>query len=363
MKSKLIFGSLLAFVAASCANASEPSNYSLTVNLTPDEDGSYVYIFDYDTRAKVDSALVDNGIAKFEGNITNPFYARLLLDGDRIGDLIIEPATISVSPATRSIESDGKLNVKMQEMNSRLMALAQEYRSLPNDSASAARAKKINDEYTSVLESTLKDNTDNALGYIIFIETISGNGDLSSFDNMLNEYPQFADFKRVKSLRENLVKKEETSVGHKYKDFEITYDGKTERLSDYVGNGHYTLVDFWASWCGPCIRETKVIKELYDKYNGKGLEFLGVAVWDEPENTKKAIETHNLPWHSILNAQTIPTDLYGISGIPCIILIDPEGNIVSRDKQDNDLVSDVDAAMAKFKTDKESEEKSDNKAE
>ena len=73
---------------------------------------------------------------------------------------------------------------------------------------------------------------------------------------------------------------------------------------------------------------------------------LGVAVWDEPENTKKAIAKHELPWHSIINAQTIPTDLYGISGIPCIILIAPDGTIVSRDKQGAELIKDVDAAMS-----------------
>ena len=104
---------MLASIAVSCANATEPSNYSLTVNLTPDEDGIYVYILDYDTRAKVDSALVDNGVAKFEGAIKDPFYARLLADGDRIGDLIIEPANITVTPASRSIESTGSLNGKL----------------------------------------------------------------------------------------------------------------------------------------------------------------------------------------------------------------------------------------------------------
>jgi hypothetical protein len=72
---------------------------------------------------------------------------------------------------------------------------------------------------------------------------------------------------------------------------------------------------------------------------------LGIAVWDEPENTLKAIKQHELPWECILNAQTIPTDLYGISGIPCIILFGPDGTILSRDKQDDALRADVTAAL------------------
>ena len=83
------------------------------------------------------------------------------------------------------------------------------------------------------------------------------------------------------------------------------------------------------------------------EYHDKGLDVLGVAVWDEPANTEAAISQHQIPWPVIINAQTIPTDLYGISGIPCIILFDPEGNIVSRDQQGEDLVRDVTAAMSK----------------
>jgi len=84
-----------------------------------------------------------------------------------------------------------------------------------------------------------------------------------------------------------------------------------------------------------------MLKELYNKYKDKGLDVLGVAVWDKPEDTEAAIRNHNLPWESILDAQTIPTDLYGISGIPCIMLIGPDGTILSRDKQDDELRADV----------------------
>ena len=143
--------------------------------------------------------------------------------------------------------------------------------------------------------------------------------------------------RRIQKLLDAQQRKLATSPGQMFTDFEITYNDSVSRLSDYVGKGKYTLVDFWASWCGPCIREIAVIKELYDEYHDKGLDVLGVAVWDDPDNTREAIQRHKLPWPQILNAQAIPTDLYGISGIPCIILFDPKGNIVSRDLQDDSL--------------------------
>ncbi|MDE5930478.1 MAG: TlpA family protein disulfide reductase, partial [Muribaculaceae bacterium] len=152
-------------------------------------------------------------------------------------------------------------------------------------------------------------------------------------------------YRRVAKAAEAVNNRLQTQPGKKYRDFEVTYDGKTKRLSDYVGKDKYVLVDFWASWCGPCVRQLPVLKDLYNQYKDKGLEVVGVAVWDDPADTREAIVDHALPWDVILDAQAVPTDLYGITGIPCIMLIGPDGTILSRDKQDDELRADVAAAM------------------
>lgn len=350
MKTKFFFGALTALLTASCASAIEPNNFTLNVNLSPDEDGMTVYVMDFDTGNKIDSAMVDaTGVAKFSGSIDKPYYGRLLLEGERLGNIIIEKGSLNYFPMeNRRIESDGTLNNKLKAMSSQLDELSRKFAALPNDSASLLQKQQIFDQYNSIMTNTLEENADNPLGYMIFMETCP-QMDLKEFDEYLAKYPSLKESVRVQNARNQLVVKNETSPGNKYKDFAITNDGKTQRLSDYLGDDHYTLVDFWASWCGPCIRETEVIKKLYEKYNGKGLEFLGVAVWDKPENTAEAIKKYNLPWNMIVNAQSIATDLYGITGIPCIILIAPDGTIVSRDKQDEELIADVEEAMSNFK--------------
>ena len=119
--------------------------------------------------------------------------------------------------------------------------------------------------------------------------------------------------------------------GDLFTDFSIPQpDGSIAKLSDYAGKGKYLLVDFWASWCGPCKREIPNIKAAYDKYHGDKFDVLSVAVWDEPADTKKAAAELGISWNQIINAQKIPTDLYGIDGIPHIILFGPDGTIVKR---------------------------------
>ena len=119
-------------------------------------------------------------------------------------------------------------------------------------------------------------------------------------------------------------------AGDMFADFAVEYEGKTTRLSDYVGKGQYVLVDFWASWCGPCRGEIPNLIAAYNKYKDRGLQVLGIAVWDKPEDTLKAIEEEKVPYPQIINSQEIATNIYGITGIPEIILFAPDGKIVKR---------------------------------
>lgn len=135
-----------------------------------------------------------------------------------------------------------------------------------------------------------------------------------------------------------------TKPGMKFTDFTVnTVVGYTRsmdpqpiykevKFSDYVGKGTYVLVDFWAPWCGPCRREIPNIKTVYEEYKDKGFEVLSIAVWErQPQSvTIEAAGELGMDWLHINNAQAVPTDIYGIGGIPHLMLIGPDGTILAR---------------------------------
>ena len=117
--------------------------------------------------------------------------------------------------------------------------------------------------------------------------------------------------------------------GQPFIDFEgEDINGKKVRLSDYVGKGKYVIVDFSASWCGPCKEEMPNLANVYNTFKGEKFDMVTVMVWDKLEASKKMLEEYKVNWKSILNVGMRPMELYGFSGIPRIMLFAPDGSII-----------------------------------
>lgn len=351
---KLFLAVVAAIAVAACVRVGSDAPFTVTVPLTADDNSMMAYLVDFDSGEKIDSTIVDNGMAVFRGSVSEPKMARVILGGANLGTFVLEPGEIDFDTAKK--EATGTpLNARLNAISDSTAVIESAYQNLQRDSTFEARATELQNRYNAYMESIVKENSDNPIGLYYFLQLAYDIPDLKTLDGELAKYPAFASCKRVKDLKNSFEAKEATSAGHKFRDFSVAHHEKgdsTVKLSDYVGRGKWILVDFWASWCGPCIRETKVIKEVLEAYGPKGLEVVGVAVWDEPENSLAAVAEHQLPWPQILNTGTTATDLYGIMGIPCILLVDPEGNIVARDIRDESLRQAVARALDPAPADK-----------
>lgn len=311
---------------------------------------------------KLDSAVIKDGTFTFKGTqdtAVNRYisYKAEGKDGAAI-DFFLENGKIKINlsqennSATGTANNDAYQEIRAQinGLNKQMMTI---YESMSDttltDEQREAKGKEmenLENSMISAIKAGINKNITNPVGVLLLKQNYYYM-DVADLDPLMPQIPAAYDNdEAIVKIKNNVEKMKATAVGQKFTDFEMqTPEGKTVKLSDYVGKGKVVLVDFWASWCGPCRAETPILAEVYNQYKDKGFQVLGVATWDQPKDTKKAIEDLKITWPQILNAQNTPSELYGFNGIPHIILFGPDGTIVARDLRGDALKAKVKEMM------------------
>lgn len=343
----------LFFIAGCILFAACSNNFVLDGTVTSPailESDAAAVLVNFDDNSTIDSCAVVDGKFRFEGPATTEaLYLVRIIDTENGGRpmgvtrFVPEKGAIAVEfGEEESTVTGGPLNTALKEFNEEGQALGLALRSAEDEAA----AEEIYNKYNDLNRKLFEDNKDNILGLQGLKSIIY---DLSSdeIEELLKDVPEFiTSNKTVAKVREAKIKESETGEGKMFVDFEgKTPAGEPAKLSDYVGKGWYTLVDFWAPWCGPCKAEIPNVKALNDTYAGENFKVLGVAVWDYPGYSKEDVMNQlGMTWDEIfMGDDTSATDAYGIVGIPHIILFGPDGTIVKRNLREQELIDTVSA--------------------
>lgn len=165
--------------------------------------------------------------------------------------------------------------------------------------------------------------------------------DPDSFGAMLNALgPKFKNTPEVKHMQEDLAALKQLGIGQKAFEFsQPDVNGKPVSLSSLKGK--YVLVDFWASWCGPCRMEYPFLHKAYNQFKDKNFEIIGVSIDDKKDLWVNSIAENKFPWIEVSDLkgrQNEVARLYGVSAIPQSFLLDPKGVIIAKNLRGEDLI-------------------------
>lgn len=291
-------------------------NATIDMNFPDKFEGKEVELISFEDSVTVARAIVEGGKAHIviPDSVNMPVLTLLTIDGRTRAYYVAEPGKAELRDSMR-VASGTPLNEKFAILMTRMDSV-----------------ENLDDlqKYTEFAERMYNENKDTPYDNYFGVEWMMY-ADPEKVDSMLKVNTTFGEIRRAKRYIEFARLRKATAPGQKYADFagENANGGKVN-LSDYIQPGKYTLVDFWASWCPYCIKELPDMKELYSDLHDKGVEIVGVAVRDTPDDTKAVMAKNGIEWPVVFNTGRVPYDIYGFSGIPHHILIGPDGTILAR---------------------------------
>jgi thiol-disulfide isomerase/thioredoxin len=359
----IVFVILLSITLFSCQNNEKKGghNFSIKGNIKGLADGKKILLFarNYDN-GQADSltaTVSKNGAFVLEGNIPNADIYYMGIEGKEGAiELVLEQKEMTLSGDINDLKA---IQLKGSKGQDDFVALSEQVQAVyateniiyPQlEKAQENEDKKAVDSLGKELESiylkagevvkkyAIDHPTALAAPYMI-LNTIF-DLDAAEYQPIFNKFSdEVKNTQAGKILKDKLIVLSKTAVGNMAVDIQgLDPDGKNISLMEIKGK--VTLIDFWASWCGPCRKENPNVVKMYNKYHAKGFEILSVSLDEKAESWKAAIMKDGLIWHHVSDLKGWKSDYataYGIQAIPQTILLDSEGKIIGRNVMGEEL--------------------------
>lgn len=364
---KKIFALASAMLMLAMSACADKTGYVVTGSAEGTVDGDTVYICDmqgFFAIVPTDTAVVKNGKFEFHGDFEGAAIRFLVpthkgtAEGLGMADFVLENANINIQTFLQKsgkqpvIESDGKnaaiykdyeaLDKKWNDQINPYWDIVREKKGTEAEIAKAqAEMDKLGEQRDAEEYAFLKNHIPSGISDMLMAYNWSKYTDeqkaelMALFAEKGPEMPNYKKFVAQKKAEESTV------IGSQYTDIVMqTPEGKTIKVSDYVSKNKYTLIDFWASWCGPCLREMPNVVKAYTNYHDKGLEIVGVSLDNKKDAWVNAIKKQNMPWPHMSDLkgwECAGAAAYNVKAIPANVLISQDGKIIAKDLREEAL--------------------------